>query len=176
MADDQEPFVLELAPLPREQIGPFLLLGVDKNAGPEKIEAHWAQRVIWARKNQIRTALGDINWAREVITDPERRARADLTSLNIDTSEGVLQRLATEYESPGEGKLNWQPLDAEKPPEHFTPATDIPDAGEVQRTIAVPGPPAEIPGVRQLLERFVHEPLDPWSLSLSTTTDQDREP
>ena len=27
-----EPVVLELAPLPREQVGPFLLLGLDKDA------------------------------------------------------------------------------------------------------------------------------------------------
>ena len=27
-----EPVVLDLAPLPREQIGPFLLLGLDKDA------------------------------------------------------------------------------------------------------------------------------------------------
>ena len=62
MADEHEPVVLELAALPREQLGPFLLLGLDKNADAEAIEASWAQRVIWARKNQIRTPLGDINW------------------------------------------------------------------------------------------------------------------
>ena len=49
------PIVLELAPLPREQVGPFLLLGVDKTAAKEEIEANWAQRVIWARKGQVKT-------------------------------------------------------------------------------------------------------------------------
>ena len=110
MADEHEPVVLELAALPREQIGPFLLLGVDKDAGPKQIEANWAQRVIWARKNQIRTVLGDINWAREVITDPERRVRADLTSLNIDTAEGILRRLAEQYGAGTEG-ISWRALD-----------------------------------------------------------------
>src|SRR5205823_5211015 len=113
MAEEKEPVVLELAPLPREQIGPFLLLGVDKHAGPGEIEANWAQRVIWARKNQIGVALGDINWAREVINDPERRIRADLTSLNIDTAQGTLQRLAEEY-GPGKEGTRWQALDVEK--------------------------------------------------------------
>ena len=75
MADEHEPVVLELAALPREQLGPFLLLGLDKNADAEAIEASWAQRVIWARKNQIRTPLGDINWAREVVNDPEQMIR-----------------------------------------------------------------------------------------------------
>ena len=37
------PVVLELAFLPREQVGPFLLLGVDKTQGKDQIEANWAQ-------------------------------------------------------------------------------------------------------------------------------------
>ena len=32
----------ELASLPREQVGPFLLLGLDKTADKEQIEANWA--------------------------------------------------------------------------------------------------------------------------------------
>jgi hypothetical protein len=176
MADPQEPIVLELAPLPREQIGPFLLLGVDKDAGSEEIEARWAQRVIWARKNQIRTALGDINWAREVITDPERRVRADLTSLNTDTSDGILHGLAEDYEAPREGGVNWQVLDVEKPLQNYAPPTEIPDAAEVQKSIVLPELPAEVPAVLQLLRNFVQEPLDPWSLTMPADSNQDRAP
>ena len=47
MPPHAEPIVLDLAPLPREQIGPFLLLGLDKDADKEQIEANWARRVIW---------------------------------------------------------------------------------------------------------------------------------
>ena len=79
------PIVLELAPMPRDQVGPFLLLGIDKSADKDQIEANWAQRVIWARKSQIKTALEDVNWAREVIRDPDRRVR--------DNAERVLGRL-----------------------------------------------------------------------------------
>ncbi len=171
MAKEQEPVVLELAPLPREQIGPFLLLGVDKDAGPEQIEACWARRVIWARKNQIQTALGDINWAREVISDPDRRVRADVTSLNPDTAEGVLARLAEQYGAAG--KSTWQPLDAEKPLEDYAPATDVPDAKEVQASIVVPEVPEEIPAVIYLLQQLAQEPLDPWTLNLSQDSHQD---
>ena len=32
--------VLELAPIPREQVGPFLLLGLDKSADKDQIEAN----------------------------------------------------------------------------------------------------------------------------------------
>jgi hypothetical protein len=172
MADEHEPVVLELAALPREQIGPFLLLGVDKDAGAKEVEANWAQRVIWARKNQIRTPLGDINWAREVITDPDRRVRADLASLNIDTAEGILRRLAEEHGTGNTG-TTWQPLDEEKPLEDFVPSADIPDLAEVQAAIAVPDLPQEIPAVLPLLRSFVQEPLDPWSITLGAAEQQD---
>src|ERR1700674_3170594 len=91
------PVVLELAALPREQVGPFIILGIDKTAGKEQIEAAWAQRVIWARKHQIKTPLEDVNWAREVINDHDRRIRADAAALNMDTSEGVLRRLRERF-------------------------------------------------------------------------------
>src|SRR5262249_35670404 len=55
---------VELASLPREQVGPFLILGVPKDADAETIEAHWAQRVLWARQGKSRISLEDIHWAR----------------------------------------------------------------------------------------------------------------
>ena len=63
------PVTVELAPLPRTQVGPFLILGVDKDATKEDIEAGWAQRFIWARRNQIPIPLEDINWARDTLGD-----------------------------------------------------------------------------------------------------------
>ena len=74
MADsNHDPIVLEVAALPREQIGPFLILGVDKDATNAEIEAHWAQRLIWARAKQIRVPLEDVNWAKEILLDREKR-------------------------------------------------------------------------------------------------------
>src|SRR5438132_12560277 len=101
MSKKQEPIMLDLAPLPREQLGPFMLLGVEKSADAEQVEAHWAQRVIWARKKQIDVALEEINWAREVLRDPERRLQADLTSLNADTADATVARLAQQYGAAG---------------------------------------------------------------------------
>jgi hypothetical protein len=164
MAHNQEPVVLELAPLPREQIGPFLLLGVDKDADREEIEANWARRVIWARKQQSRIALEDINWAREVINDAERRVRADAASLNADTSEAVLRRISRRYG--GQGGLDWQPLDVEKPLEDYTPAVEVPDPQAVLADITVPAVPEEVPAVAGLLKQLAAEPLDPWALAL----------
>src|SRR5436309_1766050 len=146
-----EPIVLELAPLPREQIGPFLLLGVDKDADKEQIEAHWAQRVIWARKNQLGVALQEIHWAREAINDPERRVRADAAGLNADTVEGVLRRIARRYGAADQAGPTWQPLDAEKPLAAYTPPAEVPDADQVRAAVNVPEVPWEVPAVDRLL-------------------------
>src|SRR5882757_9439342 len=110
MPDQDAPVVLKLASLPRNQIGPFLILGVDKDAGKESIEAAWAQRLIAARKSQTAVPLEDINWAREIITDPERRLRADAVSMSIETSEGTLRQLRDRFQ---QTSSLCQPIDVE---------------------------------------------------------------
>lgn len=169
MANKQEPIVLELAPLPREQVGPFLLLGLDKAAGAEQVEAHWAQRLIGARKNQIGVALEEINWAREVLRDPDRRALADATSLNTDTTDGTLRRLEAAYPT----GPRWQPLDMEKSLDDYAPAVDVPDVEEVRQAITVPEVPRDVPAVAYLLDQFLREPLDPWALELPLNPNPD---
>jgi hypothetical protein len=160
------PVVLELAPLPREQVGPFLLLGVEKDATPEQIEANWAQRVIWARKGVIKTPLEDINWAREVLRDPERRARADAASMNLDTTAGTLRQLGERFAGPR--PVTCRLLDVEKNLSDFTPAIAVPDPDAERAAVTVPEVPLEVPGVRPMLEQFVNQPLDPWELPLSS--------
>jgi hypothetical protein len=160
MSHPGEPVVLELAPLPREQIGPFLLLGVDK-------DANWARRVIWARKNQTRAPLEDINWARETISDPERRVRADCTSFNLDTTDGPLRRWCKALGAGGgEVAIAWHPFDAEKPLADHVPDTEVPPAEQVRVTIAIPEIPVEVPAVSGLLRQFVGERLDPWAIEV----------
>jgi hypothetical protein len=166
MADQPTPIVLELAPLPREQIGPFLLLGVDKTAGPEEIEAHWAERVKWARKNQIAISLEDINWARQIINDADRRIRADAASLNADTADGVLRKLEERFGLAAQTGPAWQPLDVEKPLRDYTPPVDVPDVNELKAAITVPEVPQEVPAATVLLQKLVEPPLDPWALDL----------
>ncbi len=170
MNESQEPVVLELAPLAREKIGPFILLGLEKDAGPEEIEAHWAQRVIWARKNQFAVALTEVNWAREVLSDPDKRVRADAASLNTDISAGVMQNLARRYgvDSAGPG---WKPLEIDRKPENrVPPPPEIPDPEEIRKTIYIPEPPSDIPGVKWVLDQFLKEPIDPWDVKISMTT------
>jgi hypothetical protein len=180
--DQSEPVVLELALPPRETLGAFLLLGVGKDAAREEIEAHWAQRLIWARKNQFRMPLEDINWAREVINDRERRPRADAGSLTADTSEHVLRRL--EERPGGDGKpitrrrLGWRPLDAEKPWAECSPSVAVPDPEAVRDAIRIPDIPQEVPAVATLLQELARMPLDPWALpaDLERPSDRQQEP
>ena len=173
MSNPSEPVVLELAPLPREQVGPFLLLGLDKDADKEQIEAHWAKRLIWARKGQTRVALEDVNWARETIRDPDRRVRADGASFNVDTADALLRRLTQRFGAGGAGgepEVGWRPLDAEKPLADYAPAAEVPSPDEVRAAVVVPDVPADVPAARRLLEEFARAPLDPWAIDLPEDT------
>jgi hypothetical protein len=162
-----EPVVLELATLPREQVGPFLLLGLDKTAAPEQVESNWADRLKWARKQQGKVPLEDINWAREILKDAERRIRADAASLNADTCDGVLGRLAQRFGlAGGQAARMWQPLDVEKPLADYAPPAEMPDTDALRAALVVPAVPEELPAVPLLLQRLAQAPLDPWGVEL----------
>jgi len=167
MGQSPEPVVLELATLPREQVGPFLLLGLDKTAAKETLDAHWAERLKWARKGLSKVPLEDINWAREILNDIERRIRADAASLNADTTDGILAQFAERY-GVQEGKATrmWQPLDSEKALADYRPPAEVPDANAVRDGLNVPEVPEDVQAVPLLLERLVQQPLDPWAIDL----------
>jgi hypothetical protein len=172
MAKTAEPVVLDLASLPREQTGPFLLLGLDKSADRKAVEAHWADRVKWARRNLVKVALEDINWARDVLNDLERRIRADAGSLNADTTEGLLGQLSQRFGlEGGQASRQWQPLDSEKALADYVPAAEVPALESVRQGLSVPSLPEDVPAVHSLLDRLAREPLDPWALELSGEDD-----
>ncbi len=160
------PVVLQLAPLPREQVGPFLILGIDKTADQESIEAAWAQRLIWSRKTRIKTPLEDINWAREVMSDPARRIRADAASLNLDISECLLRRLGERFAGLAKNETGCRPLDVELPCAEYSPPNVVPDLAGERGVVPEARIPLEIPAVQKILENFLREPLDPWNLNL----------
>ena len=170
MSENPEPVVLELAPLPREQIGPFLLLGIEKDADSEAIEIAWAKRLKQGRRQQIDIGLEDINWARELLKDPERRVRADAASLNLDTLDGALRRLSERFGGQASGAAAWQPRDREKDLSNYAPPTEIPDPEAFRAAIVVPVPERKTPFVAKLLEEFAREAsrLGPWKLPLPT--------
>ncbi|MFO0809214.1 MAG: hypothetical protein U0746_11355 [Gemmataceae bacterium] len=153
---------VEVVPLPRDRLGPFLILGVPKDATDQQIDAAWAQRVLWARQGKTSIPLGDIHWAREVLRDPERRLQADAASLNIDTAAGDLARLGRLYGLNPE-RPTWQPVDPEPPAD---PSVVIPDAIKLRAELPAPSVPVELPGVARYLEQIVAEKVDPWSIAL----------
>jgi len=164
MADkSSEPMILDVAALPREQIGPYLILGVDKDATNAEIEAHWAQRLIWARTKQIRTPLEDVNWAKEVLLDRDRRVIADAISLNPDTASGELRQLLARH-GPLEPEVpTWAPREAPLPELPDPPPNLIPDMAAVRATLTTPEIPIELPAVARLLDEVRTAPLDPWN-------------
>src|SRR5262245_30878727 len=167
MAKSSEPVVLDLASLPRDQMGPFLILGLDKTADKTTIERHWADRIKWARRNMVKVALEDINWAGETLNDVEPRIRQDAASLNADTADGLLGQLAERFGlEGGQATRQWQALDSEKALADYVPAAEVPDIDTVRGAISIPALPEDVPAVPSLLEKLVQQPLDPWALEL----------
>lgn len=166
MSDNQEPIVLELASLPREQLGPFLLLGLPKDADREQVEAHWAQRVKAVRRNQLRVPLEDINWAREVLDDLERRCQAEASTLNLDTVDQRLRLLAEAYGVGDKPGPTWQPHEQEKSLADYTPAVPLPELATVVPRLPVGEVPLELPAVVKILETFLPAELDPWTIEI----------
>jgi hypothetical protein len=162
MPNESAPVVLELAPLPREQLGPFVILGLPKDADRDQIEAGWAERVKLARKNQFKMPLEDINWAREMVNEREKRFKFASSSLNLDTGESTLARLAESYGIRDVSRPAWKPYESERSLADYTPAMTLPDPQALGSTIAAPEVPLELPAVEQLLLQFLPESLDPW--------------
>jgi hypothetical protein len=160
------PIVLQLAPLPRTQIGPFLILGVDKDANRETIEAAWAEKLKQARRGQIKTPLEDINWAREMLTSKESRIRCDAVAFNIDTTDGTLKKLRERYQGKQQAEIRCKPIDTEKWLADYVPPTAAPPVDEIRGAVELPPIPRDVPAVRVMLENFVKEPLDPWQVEL----------
>lgn len=160
------PIVLQLAPLPRTQIGPFLILGVDKDATRETIEAAWAEKIKLARRGQLKTPLEDINWAREMLTNKEARIRCDAVSLNVDTTEGTLKKLKDRYQGKQQAEIRAKPIDTEKWLAGYAPAAPVPTVEEIRDLVKLPEIPRDVPAVRIMLENFAKEPIDPWQVEL----------
>ena len=167
MAKSLEPVVLELASLPREQMGAFLILGLDKSAGQDDVEKHWADRIKSAHRQLIKVPLEDVNWAREELNDVARRIKADASSLNSDTSDCHLAGLSARFGiASGQATRMWQPLDTEKPLDDYNPPAEVPDLQVVRDAIALPAMPEDVPAVLSLLGQLADQPMDPWALEL----------
>jgi hypothetical protein len=159
----EQPLVLDLATLPRDQVGPFLILGVDKEADNKEIEAHWAQRLIWARSKQIRIALEDVNWAKEMLLDRDKRVLADILSLNPDTLAGEMRELLAKHGPLEPEEPSWPMVEPRLPELQELPEDQLPDTEMVRSSLAFPDIPLELPAVARMLQEVVSAPIDPWS-------------
>jgi hypothetical protein len=171
MANSPNPVVLELATLSREQIGPYLLLGLDKSADKEQIDKNWADRVKWSLRQPplIKIPREDVNWAHEILKEIDKRIRSDVCSLNTDTTDGILSRMVERYGAGSAGirpGRAWQPLDNEKPLADYRPPAEMPTVAEVRAALCVPEVPEETPFAAALLERLAQPDLDPWAVEL----------
>jgi hypothetical protein len=167
MSESAEPIVLELAGLPREQVGPFLLLGLDKTAERPAVDAHWADRIKRSRKGQVKVPLEDVNWARDQLAGDDAWVRADAASLNADTCEAVVADLLRRFGGEGGQPTRlWQPLDGEKDLSDYNPPADVPDPESVRAALAAPEIPQELPAAGTLLAELARQPIDPWGVDL----------
>jgi hypothetical protein len=116
----------------------------------------------------IRVPLEDINWARDVLNDPERRIKYDAGCVNADTTDSVIAHLAQRFglEGGGQASRMWQPLDDEKSLADYAPNAEIPDRATVRAAIVAPDIPQDVPAASALLAQWVEPAIDPWSLEL----------
>jgi hypothetical protein len=145
-------------------MGPFLILGLDKDASPEEVDKAWRERLQWVEQGWSNVSCDDLNWAHDVLLDPERRVAADAASLNPDTLAQPCRHLLTTSESADWEQPSWPILDdawPELPP--FPP--DLPEnrASEVGAA-PIPEIPREVPALTRLIKQWLDRPIDPWIL------------
>ncbi|MCX7701708.1 MAG: hypothetical protein N2039_12600 [Gemmataceae bacterium] len=158
----KKPLELLTATLPREQIGPFLLLGVDKDATLQEIEAAWRQRVEWVEQGQLGVSVDDLNWAKEILLDADRRILADLGSLNPDTSDGQLRQMLAVQGSDEWERPHWPIRDVPLPDAPSIPAEWLDDRPADESSLHIPDVPLVIPGLERILAESRQQPVDPW--------------
>lgn len=142
----------------REDAGPFLILGIDKDADAAGIEVQYQARLELTRRGDIKWTDSDLAWAREQLVDRDRRTAADADSWNADLASGDVRRLSRLYRTdsliPG-----WEPMDPEPPAE--LPQANI-DLDALIAGMETPSVPLELPAIARWLDRCAAIGLDPW--------------
>jgi hypothetical protein len=142
----------------REDAGPFLILGIDKDADAASIESQYQARLDLMRRGDIKWSESDLTWAREQLVDRDRRTVADADSWNADLASGDVRRLSRLYRTdsliPG-----WEPMDPEPPAE--LPQANI-DLDAIIAKMPTPAVPLELPAIARWLDRCSAIGLDPW--------------
>jgi hypothetical protein len=150
-------------PIDRDDVGPFIVLGVDKDVDAATLHARVAERLRQIDRGECRFTRADVEWARDVLRDRKSRLRADVDHLNPDLASGALGRLARLYHLDG-APPGWEPLDPE-------PVADLPglDAIDVQALAAglvPPEAPLHFPTLDHWAARRLEIGDDPWAENL----------
>ncbi len=143
----------------REDAGPFLILGIDKDANNASVEAQYESRMSASQRGELKWSASDLEWAREQLLNADRRVVADADSWNTDIASGDVHRLIRLYRMENTS-AGWEPLDPEPPAE--LPITNI-DMDALVAELPLPDAPLELPAIARWLERCGAVGLDPWS-------------
>jgi len=148
----------------RDRAGPFVVLGVDKDADATTLETHFERQRQAIQEGEALWTLEDLEWAHNELQDPKRRLTADINSLDVDLAFGEIHRLARLYclsdDLPG-----WEPLDPEPTPEIL--ATDSINIEQLVADTPQPDVPLEIPAINRWLDQFAQQVADPWTIELA---------
>lgn len=150
-------------PADRDDYGPFLLLGVDKDADAATVQSHCVERMRWLDEGAGRFQRADLEWAQGELADAEARLAADLNHLNPDLASGAVGRLTRLYHLDGTPP-GWEPLDPEPTP--ALPGGGIIDATFAAATLPPPAAPLDFPSLDRWAANLLHVGGDPWSENL----------
>ena len=171
MAKSLDPVVLELATLSREQIGPFMLLGLDKSADKEQIDKHWADRVKLGAQAAhqgpaAKTSTGRTRSSRTSTGASAPTRPASTPTRRTASSRKLCDRYGVGNGSPGRGcgsrlttRSRWPTIC----PRRRCPTADD---GPRRHHWSSRRCREELPAVAVLLERLAQLPLDPWAFEL----------
>lgn len=144
-------------------VGPYIILGIDKDADPATLPEVCARRVEAARAGELTWTEEQIVAALEVLHAPEERLESDVESFNTDIASGEVRRLARLYRVDGGGPA-WEPMDPE-PPTELTELTF--DAAGLAAEAPAPDVPLELPSVETWLTQYAAGASNPWTSELT---------
>lgn len=146
----------------RNDAGPFLVLGIDKDADDACVTAQFEARLELARRHEINWTEADLIWARDQLLTQDLRTIADAESWNVDLASGDVRRLARLYRVDSDIP-SWEPIDPEPPAE--LPEAKI-DVSTLIAELPAPTLPLDFPAVDRWLDQYANIGIDPWSTEI----------
>jgi hypothetical protein len=158
MATSPDPVVLDLAPLPKEKMGPFIILGVAKEATPKEIESAFQERLLGIQAGDFPLGEEDIHWAKERLSDPEDRLNADVVSMNAEILNSPIRRM-----NKSDSENSWSSRDATTR-FNVTIEEDLQLAIDaITKDLVVPDLEFDVSKLGRLIKESENPSWDPWN-------------